>query len=153
MKVNEILNEGIFDFGNDIQEMLDKKVSEIAGAHTGIFDHKTGQGWWRRFDGTRYKQPNAIHVYNDDWKYVTKKYPTVKKQWPTQETAMDWAWNKLKSLPGTKELPPMSGEFGSDSPKESILYKGYILVKRSRHEITIQSKSVLRNTDVWKQIK
>lgn len=143
MKLHELLAEGVYNDAEVVTKRLNQHVSDIAGAHTALFWVNHGHRMWTRGDGFRHKEPNVIRIYGDDWEYVRKKYPEVKKAFPDPKHAMEWAWKEVTGTPGAKDIGRVSGEFRSSSLDPAVQIGRTIFIHRG-NEIEYGSKSLLR---------
>lgn len=71
---------------------------------------------WTRGDGTRYRDPAKVLVYNDEH--------------PNGEQAISDFWQWLSAKPGATPAGQVSGEFGSSSFGDTIKYGGFLWVNR-----------------------
>lgn len=142
--LEESLNASISKVVDDIN----KKFNELFGINTAMYSTKTSNRMWTRGDGSRYKEP--AYIYPAEETYIFKNYPETAQKFDGTRALTDFAWEHITSLPGAKSIGKIKGEFGSSEYSEAFQV-GKVIFIRDNFVIRYGTKSLLRNTDVWKQ--
>ena len=162
MRFDEIqpLNESLHAVVRDLCERASKELFQYEYA----FDRRGGMTVWTRGDGSRYRDPKRIVFDNrdakdaieSDHKYVSKESeakwkPIWEKMAATKsEDAIDQFWNWLQQQPNVKAPNfRVSGEFGSSKYRDVLVLGPYIFIN-DRTEIQYGTKSLLRNSSIWR---
>ena len=151
-------------FINEAQSKVDKTLEplfteinmEVTGFDGGglkLLRVDKPRSMWTHLDGSKYKDPNRIIVDMLSWKHNTRKERFKMDSIKKPDDLIEYAWEKLSKMPRAKKIE-ISNEIGEDKWNEAYQIGNYIYTKiygfDGGLQINVQSKSVLKNTSVWK---
>jgi len=149
MELSQLYTEAsLVGVSDELVDMMNKISSDLAGSVIEPWDKKTSNRMWTRGDGSRYKEPSRISAMRE-YKYYAESLPEFKKKFPTIDKFAGAVMDKLFRDSKFKKVGQVSGEFTSDNYSDAYTYKNLLTVRNST-SVMYASKSILKNSDVWK---